>query len=549
MTNKKSYSLALQVRLFSIMFLLIWTVNSSHSRADSFMRKVEFEWEQIENAVSYDIEIKQMKGSSAGGVMKFKASENKWQGSLSPGSYTIRLRSRDSRKVAGDWSADSELIVGLDNTKMILPKPNALLESKESKNESVKFQWKAVGGAAGYKFTLESIDKKTKISESIKATDYEIKIPVAAKYIWTISAFDSDGHESEAVSQANFTVTGAPLPAPKIEKPESEYVRNLQWSTIDDAQEYHIELYRFDKTTNKWKETLRNENSKATKTSFLGDWPGGNYQFRVKAKGDLRKESPWAKTSFKVKNGSRSPASEFQALIKKSIERVQGWYGIASYLITQVVYEGKNYETSGIASFTALGGTGRLGLGWVKEDSNWGFLTIADLSGFLYNGANHTFASLEANSTYTLDFGNRTELRFQLGGFMKEIPDITPDPVTQSVAQESKISSIGPHIGAEYWYSMTPKLGLQANTHIYYGMFASSTPNGQALVPAMSYQIGFMGSYKLSEKLTGLMGYAHRMDKGSYKAQSGGNSFANGGDVNEAVITGDYLNFFAEWKF
>ena len=208
-------------------------------------------------------------------------------------------------------------------------------------------------------------------------------------------------------------------------------------------------------------------------------------------------------------------------------------------------------EKASAVTYSAAGGTGGMGLGWFGPNTPWGFLGIIDLTGFTLNGKTQTFASMEVNSVYRLQMGDRGELRFQGGAFYKELPETVGVKIsaTSSSSEDQIIKAAGPHVGAEYWYSLSPKFGIQFNTHLYMSIMGISTPNGQPLEPTMSTQVGVMGSYRFTPTFTGLVGYAMREDKVAYKANPDSSNFAVDGDVNESTIVGNYLNFFAEWSF
>ncbi|HEY1079826.1 MAG TPA: hypothetical protein VGE46_07005, partial [Bdellovibrio sp.] len=255
-----------------------------------------------------------------------------------------------------------------------------------------------------------------------------------------------------------------------------------------------------------------------------------------------------AKQTFNVRNGDRSPAAEYTALVRKSIDRVTGWYAIASYLLTEMQFRGVNPENNSAVAYSAMGGTGRVGLGWFHPDTPWGFLSIIDMSGFTFKGKTQTFASAEFNAVYRKNFGDRGELRFQVGPYYKELPETVGDPFSGQ-SNDLKVSSAGPHAGVEYWFSISPKFGIQANAHMYMSLMKISTPNGEPLRPSLSTQYGFLGSYRFTPTFTGLIGYARREDKVSYNAVPSTTNFAVDGDVNESTVVGNYLNIFAEWAF
>lgn len=534
-------------RTFFILIFTFWTVTVW---AAPYRRSVNFEWEPIEGAKTYEIELRQVKDDKnvEAKTFSFKVKEAVWSGQLAPGKYMMKLRSTDYRGVPGEWSPESEFDVALENVNLKFPEPGAKISSKEDKVHSLDFQWAPVGGADTYTFSLTSEDGKIQISETLTDTHFKTEVPVAMSYSWKVSASNKENINSEATSVGNFTLLGAPLENPKIEKPESDFVREVKWTRPDNASTFDVHITKFSRENKKWENFKVIENTQEESLQFDESWAGGQYQVAVRAKSNMRPDSAMVKQRFSVRHGDRSPAAEYTATVRKSIDRITGWYGIASYLITEMQFKGANPEKNSSVNYNALGGTGRLGLGWFTPSTPWGFLSIIDMSGFTFNGKTQTFASAEVNAVYRYDVGDRGELRLQTGPYYKELPETVGDPFSNQ-SEDFKITSAGPHFGGEYWYSLTPKLGVQFHVHLYLSLFKLSTPNGEDLVPTMSTQFGFLGSYRFTPTFTGLVGYARREDKMSYNAISNGGTFASSGDVNQSTIVGNYLNLFAEWAF
>lgn len=534
-------------RTFFILIFTFWTVTVW---AAPYRRSVNFEWEAIEGAKTYEIELRQVKDDKnvEAKTFSFKVKEAIWSGQLAPGKYMMKLRSTDYRGVPGEWSPESEFDVALENVTLKFPEPGAKISSKEDKAHSLDFQWAPVGGADSYTFSLTSEDGKIQINETLADTHFKIEVPVAMNYSWKVSASNKENINSEATSVANFALLGAPLGNPKIEKPESDFVREVKWTRPDNASTFNVHITKFSRENKKWEIFKVIENTTEESLHFDESWAGGQYQVAVRAKSNMRPDSAMVKQRFSVRHGDRSPAAEYTATVRKSIDRITGWYGIASYLITEMQFKGANPESNSSVNYNALGGTGRLGLGWFTPSTPWGFLSIIDMSGFTFNGKTQTFASAEVNAVYRYDVGDRGELRLQAGPYYKELPETVGDPFSNQ-SEDFKITSAGPHFGGEYWYSLTPKLGMQFHAHLYFSLFKLSTPNGEDLVPTMSTQFGFLGSYRFTPTFTGLVGYARREDKMSYNAITDGSTFANSGDINQSTIVGNYLNLFAEWAF
>lgn len=539
------------MRILYVLSILLFTCWTSEVWAAPYRRLVNFEWEAIDGAKSYEIELRQNKEESPDGKSKiftFKVKEAAWNGRLTPGKYLMRLRSRDYRGVPGDWSPESDFNVGLDTAVLKSPASKARFDTKEADKVKMTFEWAPVGGADEYQFVLTSEDGKTEVAQTLQETNLKLELPVAKNYTWKVSASNKEGIKSDATAVSEFTLLGKALEAPKISKPESEFVREIKWARPDNVSQYDVYVLKLNESTKKWEKYKVIENTTEDSMPFDDSWPGGRYQVAVRAKAEMRPTSAFAKQAFSVKSGDRSPAAEYTALVRMSIDRVTGWYAIASYLITEMQYKGINPEKNSAVAYSAMGGTGRVGAGWFSPDSPWGFLGILDMSGFTFNGKTQTFASAEMNAVYRKSVGDRGELRFQMGPYYKELPETLGDFTTQT-SEDSKITSAGPHVGAEYWFSLTPRFGLQVNAHLYMSLLKISTPNGEPLTPSLSTQFGFLGSYRFTPTFTGLVGYARREDRMSYKALPGPANAVVDGDVNESTIVGNYLNIFAEWAF
>lgn len=533
----------------SLFLIFSFILISEVALSETYRRLVNFEWETIENAKSYELEIFQSNKKDSK-KFSFKIKDAAWNGRLSAGKYQMKLRALDARGVPGEWGSPIDFDVNLENVVLKSPAPNTNLNSKEEKSEEVNLVWAPVGGADTYQVEVHSEDGKLDKVELITQTNYKITLPVATRFNWKVSAINNAGITSDAVSVAQFSLLATKIEKPKIEKPESDFVRELKWSRPTFADRFDFAVSRYNKKTNKWEAVLNGKDQKEEMIPIGENLPGGDYKVSVRAKANLRQNSDISSETFKIRNGLRTPAAEYTAMVRKSIERVSGWYGIASYLITQINYASVYQETQTALTYNAVGGTGRLGLGWFSPSSPWGFLSILDVSGFVYNGTNLTFASFEASSVWRKTLGERGELRTQAGIYYKEIPGTFGNAIT-GTTNNDLIATVGPHVGAEYWYSMTPKLGLQANAHLYLSAIKIKTPNGQAVDPSISTQFGFLGSWRFNSRFTGLAGYARREDKIRYKAGTTNSPFSSssGSGNNESIVQGDYLNFFAEYAF
>jgi hypothetical protein len=518
------------MRLFRF-FIFFMFVLSALAKADEYRRAISLEWEGIEEARFYDVELKK---KASGKAKIYLSNKPEWNGKLELGHYSMRVRGLDKRKVPGEWSETQDFYVGLDSPKIVQPQPQQKVLTDSADAAKVSFRWQAVYGAEKYRVEVFSENGKIEESTKTKETSVSFELPVGNNYSWRVVAIGDKFNSDTSVSES-FSLWGAKLEAPIVTEPANGFVRELEWQRPAFSENFDYALTRYNEQTKKWDIMVRQAGEKNSKVPFAESLPGGEYKLTLRANAPYRQSSKTQEMPFKVVNGNRSPAAEENSTLRQSIDRNAGWFFVASYLITNINYSGMNSDAGSaipISVDNALGGTGRLGLGFFSEKA-WGFLGIVDYSGFLINSSVCNYGSIEASAVKRIPFGERSEIRHQIGGYYKE------HPVFTATSSNAAVSTIGPHYGFEYWQAVSAKFGFQLNAHAYYSLFSTKTPNGNGTQPDLSFQLGFLGSYRLGKKTTGLAGYALRRDAVSYRA--------NNGEKNSSSVTGNYINLFLEW--
>jgi len=512
---------------------------------DRTRRTTNFEWSPVVKAKSYEIEITPIgRAEGQNTPYNFTVTNPSWDGELKPGKYSMRLRSRDKRNVPGDWSNPEVFQVKLYAPKLYSPLAQDEIQSSSAESHSLTLHWEAQSEASLYKIHIEDENKNFIKDLETSKNELTLSVPVARKYQWSIIGHDLQGNEGEPLSDViPFTIVGKQLNTPQIITPETSFVRQLKWQPSMYAQKYSYILYRRDKLkSRKW---IKFQDGETQNNLFIFNpkWKGGEYKLSVTAHAPLRINSKTYSISFDVATGYRSIAAEKRATLRKSIVRTNDWYFIASYFITQIQYQSRNGDKEVDSSFSAIGGTGRLGVGYFSSDNPYGFLGIIDYSGFTIDSQTYKYPSAEAHGTYRVSSDSLGEIRVSSGFYLKELPEI----IGQSTSdfKVKTIDTFGMHGGGEYWYPLTSKLGLQINGRVYYPI-SGKTPSGAKINPSPSLQFGFLGSLRLNEKATGLMGYAYRKDQTNYKVTDN-TSLADGFTTNTSSVVGHYLNFLLEW--
>jgi len=510
-------------------------------------RNVEVEFEKIEGASSYEVKLFR-KGTRSDKPLLFKTKEPSWTANIKPGLYLMQIRSFDSRGVPGDWSPEAELLVKLSAIIIKSPAHNAVVDVEENDKANVTLQWEPIPGAKKYQVNLQSKTSAWKKEDSVSDPEIVVNLPVGENFVWNAVGVDEKGDSGEISGDPYvFTVRGPPLTSPSISTPLSEFLTELKWSRPDKATHYAYELKYFNSTKKSWELIDKSDEHYEAKVKLDISRPTGKYRLVVRALGSGHRPSPDAQLDFKMRGGFRNESELESAMLRESLLKPTRFYAVASYLITQIDYQFTNYDANSAPKFKALGGTGRLGLGYQGMKSKWGAFGLIDLSGFAINGANYRFAASEGHVTRRFELGPGGLLIVGGGLFYKQLPIMEGTPI-EGFRRVGRVSNIGPHAGFTYWKPFTQRLGLQANARAYYTLMGSSD-TGQSVESSLSYQYGLMGSYRLSRSWMGYAGYAFRHDETRFSASPGAQSFAKPGNVNEIAIEGHYLNLLLEFSF
>ena len=521
--------------------------------AEKVRRNVEVEWEPVEGATLYEVQVTRKdvikeKDGSIKKPQRFRVKVPSWSATIAPGLYNMQIRSFDDRDAPGDWSPPSDLMVKLPSVVMETPKSGERLKASDEKEQDLKLRWNEVPGAAKYKVSIHSTTSAYKEEKEILDTSYVAKVPVGQDFAWNVYAIDPKGAAGDVnVADTAFGIQGPPLKKPELEKPLSKYVSEIKWAAPAFANRFSYELWYKNPKSGKW-EKLEGKNDLADNKLKLDiSRPTGKYRIKVAAHGERRDNSKVAQMDFDARGGFRDPAALEAAIMRDSITKPTNYYMIASYLLTQIQYAGHIVDENTGAKFSAVGGTGRVGLGYQDPENAWGGFGIADMSGFVIGGKNFTFASIEAHATRKLEFGQRGQLQVAGGLFSKELPIVLGSPTT-GFRGVGKVRNIGPHAGFIYWFPLTQRLGLQTNARAYYTLMGSGPTGGKAQ-SSLSYQYGLLGTYRLSANWMGYAGYAYRKDEAVYAGDTSAGPWVKAGQTNTVDIEGHYLNMLLEFSF
>lgn len=511
--------------------------------ASSVEKLISVDFDPVPDAFSYQIEISNAKKEIKTHDLKTTHAEL----TLQVGVYKVRIRSFDSRGVPGPWGGTFEVLAAGPPPELLTPLAEDKIKSTGINKIEVPFKWAPQELATHYKLFIEPGGIEKQVSEN----EIKLDLTVSQKYKWRISSYkDKEVLHDEPQVWREFTVYGKPLDPPVISELSNKYDEIIRWSKPKLTTTFHLKIERKSDNDN-WTKVHEKENFSDSNFRFPKKYLGGSYRLSVKSKGELRQDSEWAEYQFHLAAGGRGPVAAKKAELRDSLELPTSNYLIASYLISNINYSGTNMETNSQSAYSALGGTGRIGAGHFGQNSKFGYFGILDLSGYNIGQQNFTYASSEFHYCYRT-YLSTVQLRTSVGVYLKEVPETRGE--ADGGFSMNKISTVGPHFGFDYWKPITSKYGIQLNGRLYYGAIGTKTPNSRPISSRLSYQVGALGSYRLSNNLLAFAGYAYRMDEAAYKATPGTldldfTSVANEGDLNSVTLNGHFLNVQFEWGF
>jgi hypothetical protein len=531
-------------------FILGSTFLAGFASVDSYAeprvrRNVEVEFETIDGASLYEVQV-QRKDDKKAKAMRFKSSTPMWSANIKPGLYIMQTRAYDDRGAPGEWSPPSDLKVRLPAIIVTSPAPDALIKAKDPSSEEIKFSWEPIPGATGYRLTFKNSDGSVTESKDLKEPEWTGKVPSGNNISWNAVAIDGNGEDGEAGEPYQLQLSGPALAKPRIDKPYSKFVQELTWSASPYANRYSYSLSRYNPKTKAWNHVESIESLKENKAVLDIKQPSGRYRMALKAHGKNRDDSPTAQLDFYMEGGFRTQEEFDKAQMRDGITKPTKYYAIASYLFTQINYSFRDYDNASLTSFKATGGTGRVGMGYQPLKSKWGGFAIVDLSGFVIQGNSFKFASGEIHANRKMEFGQGGLLLFGGGLFSKELPIVT-GTVLDGYSSVGKVRSNGPHAGFTFWQPLKARYGLQLNGRAYYSLMGKAA--GQDVEPALSYQYGLLGSYRLDKNTIGYAGYAYRKDVANFSADPKPSNYSTAGQINAISIDGHYINLMLEFSF
>ena len=295
------------MKVWGLVFILVMTSALSWGGAkpinDYFSNKVvEIEWDEVPNAIRYDLEIYDGKNKSF--IKTFVSKTNKFRLNVKMGTYYFRSRIQDRFERLSPWSEMDELIIAPPPSKILtrLPDPPEVYADKETGRFDMNLEWDPVPAIDMYRVVVESPEGRLVKDIIARNTKGWVKLP-PGQYRFRVQAVLADGTYGEASESTSvLSVVGAQIQPPTVEilrDPQVGYWAQFR-SEVARAL-FEADVYYQPLEGEGWVLARQLKDLKGPKLFFDSSYKPGLYKVKMRASARKFTPSPWVELDFVIK--------------------------------------------------------------------------------------------------------------------------------------------------------------------------------------------------------------------------------------------------------
>ena len=513
----------------------------SNSIAEEIRRDLSLDFDPIEGAISYDIEVRSKTNLKRKEAKVFTSLSPTWKAKMAPGIYQIRLRAIDERSVPGEWSEPSSIEVLMAPLTPLFPTEELEIQSNEELEYDVPFKWSPVEDVKYYTLSIftKLSDDKVEIFKSIETTEsaYSLKLPVATEYFWQVEAIKRNGMRTSLdKKKLSFKINGAKLRTPVFNEPQIDSQKStaknlvsLSWQKIEFANSYELSLKI--KKNDSWAPTAQTFIIKNnTRYKFLV--PDGVFKANLMAQSLLRPASQSDDLYFEIRNGKIiAMGLNENALIERRL--YQKKYGYLVYLQNlSASFEGYNSYHNSHAQFKDAEGVGlTVGLQAQELYRRFGLLTTLSYKTFDLQSARNSITVETINGEFYISrpiFQNQTAQFNLYGGlFYEEIPEVLGSARNNQLAvQFLQTSGLG--LGINWLKKISTRWDFDFYISLRKSLFDVAVPEGKKNQNPINASVDIRFKYLLKSERSIIFGI-NSGNSGEYKYPGSSFTYDNGG--------------------
>jgi hypothetical protein len=469
------------------------------------LRQVEVEWEPIDDAVSYDVEFLTEENKSVA-LKVDEVREAKCRVSIEPGSYQVRVRSRDERGLVGRWGDPQMVLVPEFPIVIKSPQEGEAIHA-ENNIGIVTLKWEFARTSGSFPIEIQvfairtdsahPVEDRPVYSTTTSGQSAIIELPVGSTYDARLISKSSSQSE---LAKVRFQVVGRPLDAPEISQVLYENRPFLSFSRPEGAETINLRIQGLDQKDGQFK-LLEQKELKDQMRLSIDELPR-NRPLLIQARAESKVRAASSnQTFFLEKDLLAQPEST--EIAPTVFRRSASANVFAKYNLSSADYVSQSFEKSSVS--TSKGITGTLVLGGEKFTSSGvhGISSQFEFGGLTVENSNYTFVRAQVKYVFRKSLLLPLELRGGAGVRYANLPEI--NRLSDNSISGGTMWSAGPHFHLDLWYQLIPRIALQTEVSASIPFFGKASNNAK-IESGMSYQYSLKVAYSLSPHIIASVG-------------------------------------------
>lgn len=543
------------MRIFSLLILII-TLNIASLKANED-RWIDLEFDPIENASSYEIELYQKSEGQKLVLENYKSEMPTWTKKVKPGKYFVRIRSLDKRNAPGPWSEEMFIPIKLPEVKILFPLNDAIIETNEEDiSHKLNFEWMPVTGANFYKLNLYNREQKLLQSETVSTTVYPTYLNKRDTYFFEIiPLIDKNDEHTEKLSLNQFSLTYGKLPSPKpILKTTTSSVI-ISWKEETNDALYKVKIIKIESNDKENEKIIEEKTISKTEIIFNKKaFTDGTYKLYLSAKKPGHQDSNISQVVYEYeKDEIRVVVEKYTGIFDEEKRKVlkHSLAGFFSY--PSLNYEFQNFENDTFSKQKLNGNaleinyvykTNKTLLNYpISLNPQLRFMNLAD------NYASALFVKTDGLVLFEKKYNERITLFPSLGLFFNRTPALVINRLNPSSANEESFISTGPAMGIKGEYRFNEQMIFKSQYLLRLNLLSISAMPENSQSPSLDHEFSIQAGYAFRTHLNLILKGTYLNENIVSRPKIGGGSFATNSDVNQISNSGFLMSFGAEWFF
>lgn len=543
------------MRFFTLL-ILITAFNLTSLRA-SEDRWIDLEFDPIENASSYEIELFQKSEGQKLVLENYKSETPTWTKKVKPGKYFVRIRSLDKRNAPGPWSEEMFIPIKLPEVKILFPLNDAIIETNEEDiSHKLNFEWMPVAGANFYKLNLYNREQKLLQSETVSTTVYPTYLNKRDTYFFEIiPLIDKNDEHTEKLSLNQFNLTYGKLPAPKPILKTSPSSVIISWKEVASDAQYKVKLIRIDSNESSAEKLITEKTIKNTELILnKKSVSEGTYKLFINAEKPGHQNSTTSQVVYEYeKDEIRVVVEKFTGIFDEEKRKVLKHTLSGFFSYPSLNYEFKNYENDTISKQQLNGNAFEINYNYktnktfvnypISLNPQIRIMNLAD------NYASALFVKADALLLLEKKYNEKITLFPNVGFFLNKTPALVINRLNPNTANEENFISTGPAFGIKGEYRFNDQMVFKSQYQLRLNLLSISAMPENSQSPSLNHEFSIQAGYAFRTHLNLVFKGTYLNENVVSRPKVGGGSFASSSDQNKITNSGFLMSFGAEWFF